>query len=52
MAGRSEYKREWRRQDKLKNPEKYRLKYEQNKEKYSAKHKETYALKKEIIWHQ
>ena len=49
MAGRTEYKREWRRQDKLKNPEKYRLKYVQNKEKYSAKHKETYALKKEII---
>jgi hypothetical protein len=49
VAGRTEYKREWRRQDKLKNPEKYRLKYEQNKEKYSAKHKETYALKKEII---
>jgi hypothetical protein len=43
------YRSEWRRQDKLKNPEKYKLKYEQNKEKLSARNKKVYALNKEKI---
>jgi hypothetical protein len=48
-ADRTKYKREWRQQDKLKNPEKYRLRYEQNKEKYRARYKEQYQLNKEKI---
>jgi hypothetical protein len=43
------YRVEWRRQDKLKNPEKYKLKYELNKEKYKARYKKIYALNKEKI---
>ena len=43
------YRVEWKRQDKLKNPEKYKLKYELNKEKYKARYKKIYALNKEKI---
>ncbi len=45
----NEYKREWKRQDKIKNPEKYKLAYIKDTENRKAKNKKTYALKKEII---
>lgn len=49
MAGRSEYKVEWARRDKLKNPEKYRLRYERDTEKRKAACKKKYELDKERI---
>lgn len=43
------YRREWRRQDKLKNPEKYKAAYLENKEKHATRAKMYYEQNKEAI---
>lgn len=49
MTERNKYKLEWVRQDKLKNPEKYKLRYERDTEKRKAAYKKKYELNKEKI---
>lgn len=46
---RNKYKREWKRQDKLKNPEKYKLQYEKYAEKRKARYKVWYEENKETV---
>jgi len=45
----NEYKKEWKRQDKIKNPEKYKLAYIKETEKRKARYKKWYALNKDNI---
>ena len=49
MADTTQYRKEWKRQDKIKNPEKYKIAYIKDTAKRKARYKNWYALNKDSI---